>query len=729
MGLATMMTSALGMLDSYLKKSLADYCMVETVDGYNLVAKDGSLGTVIRIDGIKQLMGPQELLSLVNRANSKMSAYFGRRGHALQVWFCRDPDLSASMVRNMMVPPRTIAKRLDLNFDDLFEERETNMPKYVVFEGFYMVLWTRMSILSKREAKRVDQETKIPPLWPTASDSQNLFRMSSVLGTRHNSFVTSFMADLKAYGIRAETLEGHEALKAMKASIYPDTTRADWRPHLPSDTYTKPKMDGAGRETRAQWARVPEIASSDMSHLLWPRIESQLFDRDGVVVNPHIVRIGQYYFSSTDMSVGPQQLMPFTELLTRMREVEEFPWRMSLLLEGDGVSYMAMKGFLAGIAGWSNSENKLIKAAIRALQEHQSRGGVVTRFRASFATWAPADNITLIEDRANRLQRAVESWGYCLVAPSAGDPLAGTMSSALGIDVRSTAPAGAVPLEDAIYMLPWNRDSSPFRTGSVLFRTPDGRPWPLALGSSQQDTFIDIVYAPPGKGKSVWLNTTNLAFCLSAMATSGSGGAKLPRVSIIDIGPSSSGFISLIKEALPAHRRHEADYRRLRMIREHAINPFDTQLGCRKPLPLERSFLVNFITILGTPVGHTVPPPNLSDLAGMAVDELYEQASDRSKKGNPRPYTPGEDVAVDEALRRYNITLSEFPTWWECVDKLFEANATREASLAQRHAVPRVEDLMVIRTPQIMDVFGRAMANDQQPLIDAFQMIVSFLPA
>ena len=86
-------------------------------------------------------------------------------------------------------------------------------------------------------------------------------------------------------------------------------------------------------------------------------------------------------------------------------------------------------------------------------------------------------------------------------------------------------------------------------------------------------------------------NSINLALCLQG------GLNRLPRIAIIDIGPSSSGLISLIKEALPPEQRHLAAYHRLRMTPNYAINPFDTQLGCRFPTPLERSFLVNFITV------------------------------------------------------------------------------------------------------------------------------------
>ena len=235
-----------------------------------------------------------------------------------------------------------------------------------------------------------------------------------------------------------------------------------------------------------------------------------------------------------------------------------------------------------------------------------------------------------------------------------------------------------------------------------------------------------MIFAPPGYAKSVFLNSTNLALCLSPTATSGSGGAKLPRIAIIDVGPSSSGLISLIKESLPADRRHEAQYKRLRMIKDHAINPFDTQLGCRIPMPLERAFLVNFLSIIGTAVGESKPPANLSDLVGMVVDELYEEFSDTSRKGNPRLYTSGEDVNVDEAVKKYNIELDIEPTWWSIVDALYDKGDIHSAGLAQRHAVPRLEDLsIVVRKSQIMDVYGNAKTSTGEPLIDVFQRMIS----
>jgi intracellular multiplication protein IcmB len=220
------------------------------------------------------------------------------------------------------------------------------------------------------------------------------------------------------------------------------------------------------------------------------------------------------------------------------------------------------------------------------------------------------------------------------------------------------------------------------------------------------------------------LNTTNLAFCLSPLATQGQGGAKLPRIAIIDIGISSSGFISLIKEALPVERRHEADYRRLRMDKLDSINPFDTQLGCRIPLELDKQFLINFLTLLGTDANKDAPS-GLSDLVRMVIDEAYEKFSDKSRQGTPRQYIPGVDENIDKILVKYDIQTNVYTTWWHIVDELFKRNDIRFASLAQRYAVPRVEDLPEIANiEQVRNIYGEKKIDDE-PLISMFGRIIS----
>lgn len=715
MSLTSIVSSTLGAFGVGTKKHMSSFCFLETSDGEDLlVAKDGSLATLIRIDGIKQVLGPEELQAIIESMNMKMSPYLVQEGHAIQVWFARDPDLSSQMVKDMLRTPRSVAKKLDLDLDDVFLERERNLPAFVTWEGFYIAVWTRLSVLTKKEMEAAKAELKPPAAVPGLADAQDPFRVGKAIRDRHRAFARSFLQDLKEIQIRARILDVHEAIKAIKWSVYPDLIGADWRATLPGDPLRE---------------RVPEVNEYDASHLLWPRIEDQIFDREAERVNPRIVRIGSQYFAGMDMAIGPQETLPFSHLLQRMIEFEEFPWRVSFLIEGEGLRTLGVKSFLASIFQITNGDNRQVREAIKALQEARGDGLTVSRFRTSFATWAPVqdDGIRLIEERASRLQRAVESWGYCAVTPLVGDPLAGVLSSALCLDVSPTAPAGAVPLPDVVTMLPWNRDASPWNFGSVLFRTPDGRPWPYQPGSSLQDTFIDLVFAPPGKGKSVWMNTTNLALCMSPTSTTGTGGAQLPRIAIIDVGPSSSGLISLLQEALPPTRRHEVAYHRLRMDIAHAINPFDTQLGCRYPLPLERAFLVNFLSTLGTEVGEDKPPSGLTAIIGAAIDAVYEKLDDRHRKGVPNRYNEHVNRAVDRQIRAHNIEVKPgVTTWWDIVDELFQRGDVHHAILAQRQAVPRLENLMtVLRDEQVMDVHGTAVTSTGEKVVDVCARMIS----
>ncbi len=701
------------------KRHLSSFSFLETVaDEQTIVAKDGSMLTLLRIDGVKKVIGQDELNAIVDRMNVQMSPYLADEGQAIQVWFARDPDLSGEMIRDILQGPRGIAKRLSLDLDDVFEERQRTLPKWVVWEGFYIALWTRMSVMTKKEREVVKRGMKIPKIVPSLADAQNPLRIATGLHDRHRAFVRSFESDLKDIEIRFKTLNTDEALTAIKSSIYPDLTGSQWRPETPS---AEPK--------RSLRERVPEVSNFDMSHLLWPRLDDQLFDREAEIINPRITKIGSKYFAAMDMTIGPQETFSFAYLLQRMMDLNEFPWRVSFLIEGAGLKSMNIKRILSSIFQWSNSENKLIQESIKNLQEARSQGLTVAKLRMSFATWSDTGfdgDLRQIEERAAKLQRAVEAWGYCGVTPLVGDPVAGVFSSALGLDVASTAPAGATPLPDIIGMMPWNRDASPWDSGATIFRTPDGRLWPYQPGSILQNTFIDLAVAEPGRGKSVWLSTTNLGLALSALATAGTGGIQLPRIAIIDIGPSSSGFISLLQEALPANRRHEAAYFRMKMSPEYAINPFDTQLGARHPNSNERAFLVNFLTELSTDPGRE-PASGLANMMGSIVDSAYAALDDNVAKGTPNIYNPGVNLFVDAAIRKYNIDVRAGITpWWDVVDALFLKEDIHHATIAQRYAVPRLDNLMkILRDPQVMSVHATAITESGEKLSEAVARLIA----
>lgn len=266
-----------------------------------------------------------------------------------------------------------------------------------------------------------------------------------------------------------------------------------------------------------------------------------------------------------------------------------------LTIEPGGLQAVGLKNQFVRVFSWAAGQNKRIRDSVAGLREIEGREDTVVRLRLSFAAWGPASSLADFRDSLASLRSVVQQWGSTQVDGLSGDPLATALASVPGISRLSTAPVVAAPLAAALMVSPISRQASPWRTGAVLFRTDSGKLWSYQPGSARQNTWVDLCVGTPGSGKSVSMNAVNLALILSA--PDGPGG-ELPRVGIIDIGMTSAGLIDLVQGALPAARRSEAVYRRLRNSDVDAINPFDTQLGMRRPLSGERQFLVNFMAVL-----------------------------------------------------------------------------------------------------------------------------------
>jgi intracellular multiplication protein IcmB len=453
--------------------------------------------------------------------------------------------------------------------------------------------------------------------------------------------------------------------------------------------------------------------------VLWPPLRQQLSVGDAKIESSTVIRIGDLLWAPVDMTLAPAEPSPFPQILARLID-SDTPFRMSFLIEGGGMHGTGFKKFLSAILSFASDTNKSIKRSLDSLAA-LSQSEPVIKLRVSFATFAPVGEQRMIETRLASLTQAIESWGYCQASSAGGDPLECTMSSALGVACASTAPTAIAPLHEVIKMLPWQRACSPFEEGSVLFRTADGRMWPYQMGTTLTTTWFDLIFAQPGAGKSVLMNALNLGTCLSA------GVAKLPFIAILDIGPSSSGLISLLRDALPLERRHEAMHFKLRMTPEYSVNPFDTQLGCRYPLPDERAYLCELMVLLCTPPGQAQPYDGMTQLVGFVVDEMYRWRDDSGSNTEPRPYLARVEADVDEAIQKHNLRLPPDPFWWEVVDALYDAGLIHEAMLAQRHAVPTLVDAVTSsRRPQIRTLLEETQIGaSAESVLHAFERMIA----
>lgn len=693
-------------LSNGLKQTSAAYCDIETAEtSTTLVAKDGSLLSVLHIQGSTGLVGSAEFEKLHNGIAESLQATLSRPGHSLQVLFSYDRDAIKQDIQDNYAPAMKTAKELELNLDDLFEERVNYISQYCSQESVYFVLWTRPGGLNKDQYTRSIKDKiknmkahNIPPF----THSQNLLAGVQELRNAHDAYVRATLNDLNQLGLYTQLLEVHKAIHVMRQTADPDFTDRSWRPILPGDKI--PLRSGLKY-------------ADDVSNILYPPLAAQILPRDAERLDFRTARIGDKIYSSVFIDLFPNDVKPFMHLFNRV-SATQIPWRISFLIESNGLESVAMRSVLAAILSFTSANNRLLHDALKQLKETQINAlDAVVRLKVAATTWAPEGDIRLLRIRTSQLAKAIQGWGNTEVSEVSGDPFGGIISTMLGVSASSEAQPAIAPLRDVVYMMPITRPASPWNAGAMLFRSPDGKPWPFQPGSTMQTTWIDIIYARPGSGKSVLSNTLNLALCLL-------GGIKrLPRIAIIDIGPSSSGLISLLKEALPPNKRHLAAYHRLRMTPDFSINPCDTQLGARYPTPQERSFLVNFITLLATPIGAERSYDAVPDLVGMVVNEMYQALTD---EGKPYTYTSGLEPVVDGLIEEIGFIRDQHTTWWEVTDALFLAGFTHEAMLAQRYAMPLISDAASIcRNKAVEDLYGNITAPTGERLIDAFSRMIS----
>ena len=215
---------------------------------------------------------------------------------------------------------KSTAQNVQLEVDDLIEEKLKIMTGLLSHEEIYFVLWTRPSAMTKSEAVRTGEEKREQAKkWVTAPYAQNPLAGIEALRTRHKSYVSAILQALNEIGMKADLLEVHDALKAVKDNMFPARANDQWRACLPGDPIP---------------ARAP-TSTVDLSDILWPPVRSQICVGDARVLDGSVVQMGDTHWVGADMTLGPMEATPFPMLLNRLYEAK-VPFRISFMIEGGG---------------------------------------------------------------------------------------------------------------------------------------------------------------------------------------------------------------------------------------------------------------------------------------------------------------------------------------------------------------------------------------------------------
>lgn len=687
-----------------VKSDIASYCHLEIgLDESTIVTRNGSMMSILDLAGCRNIVGHQEFDDIRARLAAAMAPSLGRPGHSIEVVFERDAGRTRSQIEASLRPSRETATRIGLeHWNKLLDDYADKLEQFSAAESALLVVYTHPSLIPPEQYKsemKDKAERAVKTRMPGMGSAQSPMAIVGALTHQHQTMIERILDDISKAGLHAEVLESHVALRRIREAVDREWTSETWRPVLPGD--------------KIPLRLVPR--NGDAADLFAPKLSLQVAPRKAVIEGD-LVKIGSRYTGTMVMEVGPQETQSFMALFRRLHV--EIPYRVSISITPGGLDQVRFKKIMCSILGFLPG-NKQIQSSFKALEALQQQDVCLVGVRINLATWG--DDPKVVRKNMTAIAKAVQGWGGTDTTDDAGDPLSALASGLPGFSDTNIAPPLAMPLFDAISMLPVQRPASPWQEGPLIFGSPDGKLFPYEPGSARQDAWVDLISASMGSGKSVLLNILNRATCLRPGLT------QLPLITIIDVAPSSRALIDLLHASLPPERHHEAAYYRLRMDSEYAVNPFDTQLGCRYPNSMERAHQIGILSMLATPVGSTTPYESASDLAGLLIDEAYRVFGEEQ----PRRYERTVEPDVDQALDRINHKVDSATTWWEVEDSLFAAGSIHAASLAHRHAVPTLGDMMgMIQSDVIRDTFARSensavRISTGELLIDAMARVIS----
>lgn len=708
-GVRSVVDSCLTLWSSWTRADMARYCDLLTVDdSLTMVTGDGSLLSMIRIEGSRVMIGKDEYLATCEAIADLLKAHQHSAGHPLQWVFGRSDENLDSAIAAMYEPSVSAAKRIGLDMSDINNERISRMSDLCRTEFNVLAFWTTPQALPPHERAEAEKSRMKwlkgqKPL--NIQEAQQPGMVMEALRILHSSLRDTILTELNNLDIMAEAMEADAMLRLARQCVAPDTTPTHWRPNIPGSVPLR--------------RVVREVAPGEISGAVWPALGRQVMISDSERIGnarSATVRIGHRLYGTVVMSLGPETELPFQELFRHLGR--DVPYRISFRVLGNASDLISIKGFWASLLAITNRQTSLLHRNLKEMGEYLAEGGHAVRLQMAITTWTnnSENGRDELERRLAHLGRCIQEWGVCAAREERGDPTQAACETVPGLNQNAyTAPQALPPTRRAAMLLPHGRPAAAYNTGSVVFRTADGKPWPWSPGASDQLTSIDIFYGGPGSGKSALQNTINLALVTDPR------NEFIPRITNIDIGPSATGFIDEMRAALGADREHLAIYARLQNTPEYAINILEPALlGCSRLLPTERDAATNFVTLLVTPLGERSPHSEIGALVVRAIDATFDYFT----RLEPRSYTRGRDQLVDAAIFKHKLAIDDQTTWWEIRDDLFAAGATREALRAQSFAVPLVPDLVsaVRNDPSISSVYGRVPAHSAggESLLDYF---------
>lgn len=692
------------------RETLEDYCPLAGVaDDITLFAEDGSLVSVLRIDGSAQLMGAAEKKQQLSQLSELFATLLRDQSTVLQIVYQRDRRHVHAELGRLTAPMRRKAAKLGLAVDPLLDERSGAIAEHLTGTELYIAVYTYSGTLVSPQMRKEfnrEQARKADPDLPMGDpQAMRIYREPEVVLQRHRATLRTLLSALKRQHIAAALLSKHDIVKVSRMMLFPDDTAPDWKPRLPGD----PLHPHLGETHRND--------SEQLEAWAYPSIGRQIANAGAITRQgplEQITKIADRYVSTYHLDLLPAKPKPFADLLDNIGEIE-VPLRASLTFFG-GADYYAgkvnMRRGMAYLAAITWPANKRIAAAGETLNDLVEAGTPCVGMSLMFSTWDKDPKRAT--DYGRRLGSALDAWGEAQHVPEIGDPTLAFTATLPGW-TSNLRKVHICPVDYMLSSLPLEMIASPWREGTLFWRNQQGGIFPYQPLSSQQQTSNVVAFAPPGGGKSALISSMLLSAILDPTLEG------LPKVALIDIGNSSLGAINLLRAL--ARDPSQFVHLEFELTERYGINVMDTRLACMYPTTMEMGFLTNFLTLVFTPIGANEPLQNAGELASILIGEAYKMATER-----PALYDPALDGQIRDWLSQdRNFVPPKNMTWWQVVKYAISRKNYDIAARAQRFAVPTLRQLPSILTQSrtIQDLYSDQKAKDM--LIECRRLLTAFI--
>jgi intracellular multiplication protein IcmB len=707
-------------LARFTKHSINDFCDLESSDTEPVILSDldgkkkeavlvtnkGVLMSMIRIHGVSGIASKEDEEKRTHVVDDLINSLALSEAHTVDFYYSEDYENLEHLAETHVKPLRETLRRQSLELTSLIDEIKDSIANSSVYSDAFLILYTDASFINPNELKmhgqKVKDKLKGHPM-PMQVDAQTIPLLSEMLRQKHHSAVNDILVTLKNINVKTDLLDSHEALGAIRKSIDSDVSE-DFQVYLPGD------------KIPVRLLKKNYRIKHDVSELGYPRIPEQIISTSPERIQTKYLRVGDTLWANGVIEIPQQEVRSFNRLADNVR-MNRLPWRIKIKLGSGGLNKLGLRKTITSMASFASNENKKFNEAVKNLDALATEDVNIVSYQVEFATSCFIrgdlnEAIEKLQSRFSQLMRKIETWGITQVGDSTGDDPAEMFFSSLpGFNQRSIAQVTASPVEDITPTLPLFHNASPWETGTMFFNLESGKTYPYLPGSSLQNSFNNIFVGGPGSGKSVAMNMLNFSILMMPGQTS------LPYIFIMDIGASSKGFIDMVRGALPPNKKHLVNFIYLKNDIKYRINPMDTQLGSRFPTGFEMGFIESLFISLVTSPGKSEVNENLPAFIRACISKAYETLSDSDAK----PYQLHQNPEVDKKLEYFGMDIDDETTWWEVTDFLFKKNDTHGATIAQRYAVPNIND--VVRQANnlaIMDDFGDVEVNGSEKLNNYF---------